>query len=251
METTHPPRRFSAKMPSMKVVLISHTVDPEAVVAAAINQCYSAKSGKELKENLSPEKRERLIDIVMNGGHLSTVEHASFTFAVEGVSRALTHQLVRHRIASFSQQSQRYVKFKNGEFEFVTPPKIAANPDLQKKFNTKMQEIGTLYEEMLAADIPAEDARSILPNAAETKIVFTMNARSLLNFLEHRLCLRAQSEIREMAGKMLKLVKPVAPNIFKFAGPTCETQKICWEGNLSCGKWKAIQGGELRARNSK
>lgn len=235
----------------MKVILISHTIDPEAVVAAAINQCYSAKSGEELKETISPEKRERLIDIVMNSGHLSTVEHASFTFAVEGVSRALTHQLVRHRVASFSQQSQRYVKFKNGEFEFITPPKISGNPELKKKFEAKMQEIGAFYEEMLTAGIPAEDARAILPNAAATKIVFTMNARSLLNFFEHRLCVRAQTEIRAMATEMLKLVKPVAPNIFKFAGPTCETQKICWEGDLSCGKWKAIAGAELRSRNTK
>ncbi|MFH0776819.1 MAG: FAD-dependent thymidylate synthase [Patescibacteria group bacterium] len=234
----------------MKVVLISHTQDPEAVVAAAINQCYSAKGGDELKENLAPEKRERLIDIVLQGGHLSTVEHASFTFAVEGISRALTHQLVRHRIASFSQQSQRYVKFKNGEFEFVTPPKIAADAKLKKEFEAKMKEIGAFYEKMLEAKIPAEDARAILPNATATKIVFTMNARSLLNFFEHRLCVRAQAEIRAMANEMLKLVKPVAPNIFKYAGPTCETQKICWEGDLSCGKWKALDG-ELRKRNAK
>ncbi len=233
----------------MKVVLLSHTLDPEAVVAAAINQCYSAKSGEELKEKISPEKRERLIDIVMNGGHLSTVEHASFTFAVEGVSRALTHQLVRHRVASFSQQSQRYVKFKDGEFNYITPAKIAANKDLKEKFEAKMEELGKFYEELIEAGIPAEDARSILPNACETKIVFTMNARSLLNFFEHRLCVRAQAEIREMAVVMLELVKPVAPNIFKFAGPTCETQKICWEGDLSCGKWKGIEGAELRNRN--
>lgn len=235
----------------MKVVLLSHTLDPEVVVAAAINQCYSAKSGEELKENISPEKRKRLIDVVMNSGHLSTVEHANFTFAVEGVSRALTHQLVRHRIASFSQQSQRYVKFKNGKFNFIIPPKISAQKDLKKKFEQKMEELGRFYEEMLNSKIPAEDARSILPNATETKIVFTMNARSLLNFFEHRLCLRAQSEIRSLAAEMLKLVKPTAPNIFKFAGPTCETQKICWEGELSCGKWRGIEGGELRTRNVK
>jgi thymidylate synthase (FAD) len=235
-------------MTLVKVTLISHTKDPEAVVAAAINQCYSAKSGEELKENLSPEKRERLIDIVMNGGHLSTVEHASFTFAVEGVSRALTHQLVRHRVASFSQQSQRYVKFKEGKFDYIIPPKIAAKKELKEKFEQQMESMGKFYEELLEAGIEAEDARAALPNATETKIVFTMNARSLLNFLEHRLCVRAQAEIRELANKMLEIVQPVAPNIFKFAGPTCETQKICWEGNLSCGKWKAIEGGELRER---
>lgn len=235
---------------SLKVTLLSHTLDPEAVVAAAINQCYSAKGGEELKEKISPEKRERLIDIVVGSGHLSTIEHASFTFAVEGVSRALTHQLVRHRVASFSQQSQRYVKFKDGEFDYVIPAKIAANKELKKEFEDQMQELGKQYEEMLAAGIPAEDARSVLPNAAATKIVLTMNARSLLNFFEHRLCTRAQQEIRGLATQMLALVKPVAPIIFKYAGPTCETQRICWEGDLSCGKWKAIEGGELRMRNS-
>ena len=124
----------------MKVTLLSHTLDPEAVVAAAINQCYSPKGGEELKEKISPEKRKRLISIVMNSGHLSTIEHASFTFAVEGVSRALTHQLVRHRMASFSQQSQRYVKFKNRKFDFIIPPKISANENLKKKFEQKMEE---------------------------------------------------------------------------------------------------------------
>jgi len=235
----------------LKVTLLSHTLDLEAVVAAAINQCYSAKGGEELKEKISPEKRKRLIDIVVGSGHLSTIEHASFTFAIEGVSRALTHQLVRHRVASFSQQSQRYVKFKDGEFDYVIPVKIAANKELKKQFEAQMQELGKRYEEMLAAGIPAEDARSILPNATSTKIVLTMNARSLLNFFEHRLCTRAQQEIRSLATQMLALVKPVAPIIFKYAGPTCETQKICWEGDLSCGKWKAIKGGELRTRNSK
>lgn len=232
----------------MNVVLISHTKDPEAVVAAAINQCYSAKSGEELKENLPPERRERLIDIVMNSGHLSTIEHASFTFAIEGISRALTHQLVRHRMASFSQQSQRYVKFKDGKFEYIIPAKIEGNQELKEKFEAQMESLGKLYEELLEAGVPAEDARAILPNATETKIVVTMNARSLLNFLEHRLCVRAQAEIRMLAQKMLELVEPLAPNIFKYAGPTCETQKICWEGGLSCGKYKAIEGGELRER---
>jgi thymidylate synthase (FAD) len=234
----------------LKVTLLSHTENPEEVVAAAINQCYSAKGGSELKESIPEDKRKRLIDIVVSGGHHSTIEHASFSFAVEGVSRALTHQLVRHRVASFSQQSQRYVAFKEGDFNYLTPPAIAGKPELKEKFEKHMVEVGKFYEEMLEAGILAEDARSILPNAAETKIVITMNARELLHFFSHRLCLRAQTEIRMLAAEMLKLVKPIAPNIFANAGPTCETEKICWEGNLSCGKWKAIEGGELRKRNA-
>lgn len=223
-------------------------LDSEQVCAAAINQCYSAKGGAELKEKLSPEKRSKLIDIVLGGGHLSTIEHASFTFAVTGISRACTHQLVRHRHASFSQQSQRYVKLKDGEFDYIVPPTILGKPELLEKFEQKMKEIGATYAELLEAGVPAEDARAVLPNATETKIVFTMNARELLHFLELRLCTRAQQEIRMLAVEMLKLVTPLAPAIFSHAGPTCETQKICWEGEMSCGKWKGIEGGEVRSR---
>lgn len=232
----------------LKVTLLSYTLDPEAVAAAAINQCYSAKGGEELKEKISSDKRKRLIDIVIGSGHLSTMEHSSFTFAIEGVSRALTHQLVRHRVASFSQQSQRYVALKGGEFSYIIPDKIAGNTELKNKFEVKMKEIGEFYAELLAAKIPAEDARAVLPNAAETKIVCTMNARELLHFFELRLCTRAQIEIRRLAQAMLKLVQPLAPEIFKYAGATCETQKICWEGELSCGRWKGIKNGELRTR---
>jgi len=233
---------------NLKVTLLSYTLDPEAVAAAAVNQCYSARGGEELKEKISPEKRGRLFEIVIGSGHLSTIEHASFTFAIEGVSRALTHQLVRHRVASFSQQSQRYVALRNGEFGYIIPDKVAAQPELKQKFEQKMQEIGKFYDELLFAKIPAEDARSVLPNAAATKLVCTMNARELLHFFELRLCTRAQVEIRRLAVEMLKLVRPIAPQIFKYAGATCETQKICWEGELSCGKWKSIKGAEVRSR---
>ncbi|MCK5472041.1 FAD-dependent thymidylate synthase [Candidatus Gracilibacteria bacterium] len=232
----------------MKVVLISHTLDPEAIVAAAINQCYSAKSGEELKEEISSEKRERLIDIVMNSGHLSTIEHASFTFAVEGVSRITETQLVRHRIASYSIKSGRYNKTHTN---FIVPPKIQENEkarELVEKFKKSLEKTISELEKL---SFKYEDMRYLTPQGTATNIIFTMNARSLLNFFEHRLCLRAQSEIRSLAVEMLKLVKPVAPNIFKFAGPTCEIEKICWEGDLSCGRWKGIKGGELRTRNVK
>jgi len=232
----------------MKVVLISHTKDPEAVVAAAINQCYSAKGGEELKENTSSEKRERLIDIVMNGGHLSTIEHASFTFAVEGISRVTETQLVRHRVASYSIKSGRYNKTHTN---FVIPSKIAANEKAMKIVEKFKKNLGEAVDDLSEMGFKFEDLRYLTPQGTATNIIFTMNARSLLNFFEHRLCLRAQSEIREMAAKMLELIRSIAPNIFKYAGPTCETQKICWEGNLSCGKWKAIENAELRSRSAK
>lgn len=233
-----------------KVKLLSYTNDGIATVSAAINQCYSAKSGEDLKENLSQEKQQKLLKIVLESGHLSTIEHLNFTFAIEGVSRALTHQLVRHRHASYSQQSQRYVKFQDGQFNYIIPSSIKTNQKLSQKYSEMMQQIGNFYEELTSQNIKAEDARFVLPNAAETKIVVTMNARSLLNFFEHRLCMRAQWEIRKLAELMLNEVKKIAKNIFCFAGPTCETEKICWEGKMSCGKWKGIKGGELRTRNS-
>lgn len=231
-----------------KVSIIAHTINPEQTVSAAIHQCYSASSGSEISKNMPKEKQKRLINIVSKGGHTSTLEHASFTFSIEGVSRALTHQLVRHRIASYSHQSQRYVKFKDGNFDYITPPKISNNKKYNEKYNEAIQKISKLYSELIEDGIPAEDARYLLPNATETKIVVTMNARSLLNFFEHRLCLRAQWEIQILAKLMLEEVRKLAPEIFKYAGPTCETQGICWEGKMSCGKWKAIKT-ELRERH--
>jgi len=173
---------LACRKQNLKVTLLSHTLDPEQVSAAAISQCYSTKGGKELKEKISAEKCGRLIETVIGSGHLSTIEHASFTFAIAGVSRALTHQLVRHRVASFSQQSQRYVALKKGEFNYIIPEKISAKPELKKKFEKKMQTIGEFYNKLLEAKIPAEDARAVLPNATETKLIMTMNARELLHF---------------------------------------------------------------------
>lgn len=231
----------------IKVELISHTIDPEQVVVAAIRQCYSKVGAGELKEKTDEETRKRLIQQIIKSGHTSTIEHASFTFAIEGVSRALTHQLVRHRIASFSHQSQRYVKAEE-EFDYVLPPTIKKNEEAEKIFDETIKIIQTAYKKLTDLNIPKEDARFLLPNAAETKIVVTMNARSLLHFFEKRLCTRAQWEIRILANKMLTLVKPIAPEIFSHAGPTCQTEKICWEGDLSCGAWKNIKGAELRER---
>jgi thymidylate synthase (FAD) len=230
-----------------KVKLISYTKNPEALVASAIRQCYSKIGASELLKKIPKEKIERLIAQVSKSGHTSTIEHASFTFAIEGISRACSHELVRHRIASFSQQSQRYVKPEEG-FNFIVPAKIKANKELYKKFITHMKQSNKLYGEFLKAEIPPEDARFVLPNACETKIVVTMNARSLFNFFQRRLCLRAQWEIRQMAFLMYQEVMKVAPNIFRHAGPTCETEGICWEGKLACPKAHKLKRIEIRER---
>lgn len=232
---------------SVKVTLLSHTLDAEQTIVAAIRQCYSSLGGAELKEKTKSELTNRLINQIISSGHTSTIEHASFTFAIEGVSRALTHQLVRHRIASYSQQSQRYVEEKK-ELSYILPPKIKKNAKISAIYEKQIKAAHHAYAELIKLGIDKEDARYLLPNAAETKIIVTMNARGLLHFLEKRLCTRAQWEIRILSKKMLEEVKKVAPLIFKNAGPTCETEKICWEGNMSCGKWKNINGAILRSR---
>jgi len=182
----------------------------------------------------------------MNSGHTSTIEHAIFTFAIEGISRVTSHQLVRHRIASYSQQSQRYVKIKNIEsFKYIIPPKIFSNKKLHKKFIDDMKTIYEMYSYYIDAGIPAEDARYVLPNSCETKIVVSMNPRSLYNFFKERLCLRAQWEIRNMSNEMLKILKHKAPTLFSYAGPMCETDLVCRQGKRSCGKWKSIEGCRL------
>ena len=218
------------------------------MIVAAIRQCYSPLSGKDLWDKVTDDQKARLIRQIISSGHTSTIEHATFSFAIEGVSRALTHQLVRHRLASYSQKSQRYVS--EGGFEYILPPKIAAIPEAKKLYLAELQKIQEDYNKLIELGIPAEDARMLLPNACETKIVVTMNARALFNFFEERLCNRAQWEIRIMAGMMLKELRKVAPLIFKYAGSTCTTEKICWQGKLHCGKPDKDKTIELRERSS-
>lgn len=222
----------------MEVKLLRYTPEPDKTVAMSARLCYSPIGAAELEEKITDEQAAKLVKQLASMGHSSTFEHVTFTFAIEGVSRVLTHQLVRHRIASYSQQSQRYVK--EHDFETIMPPTIAARPEMKAKFEGLCKEIQDLYNEMTEAGIPAEDARYILPNAAETKIVVTMNARSLMHFFELRCCNRAQWEIRELANKMLAQVKEVAPILFANAGPTCETIRECHEGKMSCGKLEAL-----------
>lgn len=216
----------------MNVRLLKYTEQPEKMVAVAARLCYSPVGVDGLMEEMTEEEINKLVKFVIKSGHLSTTEHISFTFGIEGVSRALTHQLVRHRLASFNQQSQRYVKFEEG-FEYITPPAIEGNPEAKKKFDDLISSSHRLYKELLDMGMEAEDARYILPNASESKILVTMNGRELMHFFTVRCCNRAQWEIREMAISMLKQVKKAAPVVFEKAGPNC-LRIPCPEGKFQC-----------------
>lgn len=216
----------------MKVTLLNHTPDPEITVALAARTCYSSK----IPENISPPRAQQLIRELIGRGHESILEHVSFTFSIEGISRVTSHQLVRHRLASYSQQSQRYVSMK--EASFIIPPSIADNPEAQKLFSTAIEEDKKIYQELLNLGIPQEDARYMMAQGVATNLVFSANARELLHIFHLRLCNRAQWEIRELSHKMLGLVKDIAPAIFEEAGPPC-VKGECREGENSCGKpWK-------------
>ena len=266
----------------LKVKIIAHTPEPDKVVAQAGKLCYSAVGVDEITQKLTEEEIARYVNMLASIGHESPLEHVSFTFAIEGISRACTHQIVRHRIASYSQQSQRYVKLE--QFEYIIPPAIEKNPEAKRIFIETMERDQEVYDELVdllledilidkhAADYGScireilkenpdavpdrskvldlyaenflkdyrkaekqaiEDARYVFPNACETKIVITMNARSLLHFFNVRCCNRAQWEIREMATEMLKECKKIAPALFKKAGPDCVYGK-CGEGKMSC-----------------
>ncbi len=217
----------------MHVELLYHTPDPERAIATAARLCYAPVGASELMETMPDERIKSVLSTIMESGHFSTLEHASYTFAVDGVSRALTHQLVRHRLASFNQQSQRYVKFKDG-LDVIKPESIAADEEASALFDKAIQTAVDAYTKLLDSGIPAEDARYLLPNAAETKIVITMNVRELLHFFNLRCCNRAQWEIRQLAWKMLDLVRPTAPFIFLDAGPSC-MRGSCAEGKMTCG----------------
>lgn len=218
----------------LKVKLLDYTPEPERVVAMAARLCYSAVGAEELSERLSEEKVKEMVRKMVALGHASTIEHVSFTFGIEGVSRVLTHQLVRHRIASYDQQSQRYVAAHG--FAYITPPTIAGNPEAKAKYDALLSEIRQTYDELTEMGVPKEDARYVLANAAETKILVTMNARSLLHFFNLRCCHRAQWEIRDMAYKMLAEVKVVAPTLFHNAGASCVNRGFCPEGAMTCGR---------------
>lgn len=231
----------------MSVVLLQCTPDPERLVALAARLCYSAASIADLAEDVSRKDARAMVRRVLSMGHESVLEHVTFTYGVEGISRAASHQLVRHRIASYSQQSQRYVA---AEFGYVAPATVARGP-ARGKFERHMKRSAALYREMLAGGIPAEDARFVLPNATETKILVTMNARELRHFFALRACRRAQWEIRGLAMEMLGIAKSKAPLLFEDAGPGCVRGR-CPEGKMTCGdpagvrKEIAALSGEVR-----
>ncbi len=229
----------------VKTELLQYTSNPEVVVATAAKLCYSDAGIAEIREGVESKDISKFIQKLVDMNHLSPIEHASFTFGVEGVSRSLLAQLTRHRIASFSVKSQRYVRVR--DFNYVIPPQIEAlGEEAKAEYCRQMETMAGWYrgwvEKLEAGERGNEDARFVLPNAAETKLVMTMNARELMHFFSLRCCNRAQWEIREMAWQMLELVLAVAPALFKNAGPAC-VRGACSEGRMSCGR-----ADEVRAR---
>ena len=216
----------------MKVTLLNHSPEPEKIIAAAARLCYTSKEIDELLEGLTEEKVEKFIDKLTSLGHESPLEHVTFTFGIEGISRACSHQLVRHRIASYSQKSQRYVD--ESGFQYIIPQTII-DKDMSEEYNYLMYHIEEVYKDLRAAGVEAEDARMVLPNACTTSIIVTMNVRSLLNFFKYRVCNRAQWEIRALAVKMLILCREISPKLFAKAGASC-MYGSCSEGSMSCGK---------------
>lgn len=215
------------------VELIAHTTDPVRVVAAAAKLCYSPSSAACLFEGLQEDKASEFLQRLRSVGHLSPFEHASFTFAIDGLSRVASHQLVRHRVASYSQQSQRYVTM--GAPRAVTPPSVAGNPEALSLWSERVEESFRAYERLVELGVPKEDARFLLPHGWETSLVMTMNARELNHFFSLRLCKRAQWEIRALAMKMLTLVHATARELFDPSGPSCVTEGKCREWH-PCGE---------------
>lgn len=253
---------------TLKIILLKHTPNPEEVVATAAKLCYTKSNITDLKERIEQRDQDEFIRKLISSGHMSPIEHASFTFAIEGISRACSHQLVRHRLASYSQQSQRYVSMSQGDtqkaagghkknvsnqiendiFNFITPPSIEGDERARKIFIDFMKKAQETYNSIteilnnngLSGEAANQDARFVLPNAAETKIMVTMNARELLHFFLQRCCNRAQWEIQAVAIEMLRLVKKVSPTIFSLAGPGCLIGP-CPEGDFSCGNIKEVR----------
>lgn len=218
--------------------VLGHTPDPERTVALAARLCYSPRGIGDLARDLSDDEVGSLLGKLRSMGHLSALEHAQFVFGVEGISRACSHQLVRHRVASYSQQSQRYVTLR--EVNAVVPPTVEARPEVAEAFRERLEELWAFYARMVDDGIPAEDARYILPNACETKIVVSMNARELHHFFALRLCRRAQWEIRALALCMLRAAAPLAPRLLSGAGPGCLRGR-CPEGAYACGEAEDVR----------
>jgi len=216
----------------MKVTLIAHTPNPENVVATAAKLCYSSKTLTELYDETINKDNEKYLNKLAELGHTSPLEHATFTFGIEGVSRALLAQITRHRIASYSVKSQRYVSEVNSHY--VIPDEIMKSSEARIIYADALDKVSKAYDQLSKLGIEKEDARFVLPNATATQMIVTMNARSLLNFFGLRCCNRAQWEIRALADEMLKLCLEVAPTLFGKAGASC-VYGTCSEGAMCCG----------------
>ena len=229
----------------LHVELISHTPLPEQICALGAKLCYAKADVNALRERVSSQDQSAFLERIMQSGHMSVLEHASFTFGVEGVSRVLLAQLTRHRLASFSVQSQRYVSYEKG-FGYIVPPQIAAlGEEAREEYAAQMQQMHEWYvawQEKLGkkGEGSNEDARFVLPGACETRLMVTMNVRELRHFFEMRMCNRAQWEIRAMAEEMHRLCMEVAPALFADAGPRC-LRGPCPEGEKCCGNQQATR----------
>ena len=256
---------------SATVTLLSHTPEPEKLVAAAARLCYSKSGVTDLMDKLTDEKAAGFVEMLSEIGHESPIEHVTFTFGIEGVSRAFLAQITRHRIASYSVQSQRYVN--KSDFAYIVPPEIEAIPEAAALYEEAMAVTGQYYDKLVAlltekhtARLMAEgrdekeaqkaaskqaneDARFVLPNGCDTKMVVTMNARSLYNFFRLRCCGRAQWEIRDVARQMYRLVYEVAPHLFAHAGPAC-LNGGCDQGKMSCGRAAQVREEFERLRGA-
>ncbi|MBV8170524.1 MAG: FAD-dependent thymidylate synthase [Candidatus Eremiobacteraeota bacterium] len=237
---------------TVRVTLLEKSPSPTAMTATAARTCYSANEPAAIVERWrsKPDDMVRTVDRVRSAGHHSTLEHNIYVFGVTGLSRAATHQLVRHRHLQFDQQSQRYLSFKSGEFPFVKPKKIASLPDASARFDRLMGEIGHAYQEMLDAGIPGEDARFILPNATASQLVVSGNARAWYEFLTLRTCNMAQWEIREMSFQVLRILKREDAVLFKDAGATC-VRGYCHEPDgPNCPRYIAVAKAQVRDARS-
>lgn len=241
------------KRVKQRVELIRYTAHPEATIAAAAKLCYSSFPLDEIIDKQQEEDNAKFITMLVKMNHLSPFEHASFTFGIEGVSRALLAQITRHRLASFSVRSQRYVS--ESDFGYILPKSIETLGKASvKKFKEQMEQMSEWYKEWQTAlggkgEHSNEDARFVLPNAAETKMIVTMNARELMHFFQLRTCERAQWEIRDLSWEMLQLVLNVAPTLFSRSGPGC-CNTGCKEGKKACGEPKLWIDRQKRAVES-
>ena len=227
-----------------RVALIRHTLSPEETVALGARLCYSRAGVDDLLERISAKDQSAFVERLLSMGHESVFEHTSFTFGIEGVSRVFLAQVTRHRLASFSVQSQRYVSYADG-FNYVVPPTIRAlGEEAVAEYEAQMAQMHAWYtgwqEKLGDGEASNQDARFVLPGACETRMILTMNARELRHFFALRMCSRAQWEIRSVASQMHRLCLEVAPALFADAGPGC-LRGACPEGAKSCGRAAEIR----------